>query len=132
MKNKCSNYFRIFAYYILKWSMAFRFNLFSTPQHHRVFNYQPVFYDPEKERLKEKLKKVTAERELKEAQEAELNEPSKDYAPGSLIYGSLRDGAYKRTKSEGGALLRIAKYVMFLALAGLLYYFAKYFILMMA
>lgn len=112
--------------------MAFRFNLFSTPQHHRVFNYQPVFYDPEKERLKEKLRKVTAERELKEAQEAELKEPSKDYAPGSLIYGSLRDGAYKRTKSEGGALLRIAKYVMFLALAGLLYYFAKYFILMMA
>ena len=49
--------------------MAFRFNLFSTPQHHRVFNYQPVFYDPEKERRKEKLKKVAAERELKEIEE---------------------------------------------------------------
>lgn len=109
--------------------MAFRFNLFSTPQHHRVFNYQPVYYDPEKERLKEKLKRVSAERELREARDAGQ---SKDYTPGSLIYGSLRDGAYKRTKSEGGALLRIAKYVMFVALAGLLYYFSKYFILMMA
>lgn len=107
--------------------MAFRFNLFSTPQHHRVFNYQPVFYDPEKERRKEKLKKVAAERELKEIEEGKIPEPDKDYVPGSLIYGSLRDGAYQKTKSEGNALVRLAKYAMFVALAVLLYLFAKYF-----
>lgn len=107
--------------------MAFRFNLFSTPQHHRVFNYQPVFYDPEKERRKEKLKKVAAERELKEIEEGKIPEPDKDYVPGSLIYGSLRDGAYQKTKSEGNALVRLAKYAMFVALAVLLYFFAKYF-----
>lgn len=101
--------------------------MFSTPQHHRVFNYQPVFYDPEKERRKEKLKKVAAERELKEIEEGKIPEPDKDYVPGSLIYGSLRDGAYQKTKSEGNALVRLAKYAMFVALAVLLYLFAKYF-----
>lgn len=107
--------------------MAFRFNLFSTPQHHRVFNYQPVFYDPEKERRKERLKKVAAERELKEIEEGKTPEPDKDYVPGSLIYGSLRDGAYQKTKSEGNFMIRLAKYAMFIALACLLYFFAKYF-----
>lgn len=110
--------------------MAFRFNLFSTPQKHRVFNYQPVFYDPQKERFKEKLKKTAALRELDEIRQGAVPEQSKDYVPGSIVSGSFRDGAYRKTKSEGSILIKIFKWVMLIALAGFIYYFAKYFIIM--
>lgn len=103
--------------------MGFNFNLFTTTQQHRVFNYRPVYYDPEKEQFREKLRKKAAERELEES----AQEPSKDYVPGSIIQGSFRDGAYRTRKTEGGTLVRIFKYLALVAVAGLLYYFAKYF-----
>ena len=37
--------------------MGFNFSFFGTPEH-RVFNYRPRYYDPEKEALKEKFGKV--------------------------------------------------------------------------
>ena len=107
--------------------MAFRFNLFSTPQHHRVFNYRPAYYDPEKERFKERLKKISAERDIKALEEGKPHKADKDYVPGSIIQGSLRDGAYYPTKSEGGTLVRLAKYAMYIVLGIFLYVFAKYF-----
>ena len=107
--------------------IAFRFNLFSAPQDHRVFNYRPVYYDPEKERFKERLKKVSAERDIKALEEGKPHKADKDYVPGSIIQGSLRDGAYYPTKSEGGTLVRLAKYAMYIVLGIFLYVFAKYF-----
>ena len=53
---------------------------------HRVFNYKPRYYDPEKEALRQKFGRVDGSMD-------------KDtYAPGSYIKGSFRDGRYQKTK----------------------------------
>ncbi len=62
----------------------FNFSFFGS-QEHRVFNYRPRYYDPEKEALKEKFGAVDGSRE-------------KNYAPGSYIRGSLRNGNYSKTR----------------------------------
>ena len=35
--------------------MAFRISFFRTPKH-RVFNYKPIYWDPEKEEFEERIK----------------------------------------------------------------------------
>lgn len=59
---------------------------------HRVFNYKPIYYDPEKEELKRRFGAVDGSLE-KEKEEG-------TYVPGSYIKGSMRDGAYSRTRSH--------------------------------
>lgn len=66
--------------------MGFNFGFFGS-QEHRVFNYKPRYYDPEKEKLKQKFGKV----------DGSLEEET--YTPGSYIKGSLRDGNYQRTRN---------------------------------
>ena len=50
---------------------------------HRVFNYKPRYYDPEKEELKRRF--------------------GASYVPGSYIQGAFRDGNYSRKKSSSRA-----------------------------
>lgn len=59
---------------------------------HRVFNYKPIYYDPEKEELKRKFGAVDGSLE-KDKEEG-------TYTPGSYIKGSMRDGAYSRTRGH--------------------------------
>lgn len=68
--------------------MGFNFSFFGT-QEHRVFNYKPRYYDPEKEELKEKFGHVDG-RNKKEK-----------YVPGSYLKGSFRDGNYQKTRGLG-------------------------------
>lgn len=70
--------------------MGFNFSLFGTPEH-RVFNYKPRYYDPEKEALKEKFGKVDGRLE---------KEP---YVPGSYLKGSFRNGNYQKTRGANKA-----------------------------
>ncbi len=70
--------------------MAFNFNLFGN-QEHRVFNYKPRYYDPQKEAMKEKFGQVDGSME------------KEDYVPGSYIKGSFRNGNYQRTRSSNKA-----------------------------
>ena len=63
--------------------MGFSFNFFGK-QEVRKFNYRPRFYDPEEEARREKFGNHASEK--------------KEYVPGELIRGSLRDGNYKETK----------------------------------
>ena len=65
--------------------MGFNFSFFGS-QEHRVFNYKPRYYDPEKEALKEKFGHVDGTLEKEE------------YVPGAYIKGSFRDGKYQKTK----------------------------------
>lgn len=65
--------------------MGFNFSFFGT-QEHRVFNYKPRYYDPEKEQLKEMFGHVDG------------TNKKAPYTPGSLIQGSFRDGNYQKTK----------------------------------
>lgn len=61
--------------------MGFSFNFFGK-QEVRKFNYRPRFYDPEAEARKQKFG----------------DRSRKEYVPGELVRGSLRDGNYKETE----------------------------------
>lgn len=69
--------------------MGFNFGFFGTPEH-RVFNYKPRYYDPEKEALKEKFGHVDGTKKEK-------------YTPGSYISGSFRDGNYQKQRGASSA-----------------------------
>ena len=68
--------------------MKFNFGFFGT-QEHRTFNYKPRYYDAEKDALKQKFGHVDGSNE---------REP---YVPGAYVKGSLRNGNYMKTKSNG-------------------------------
>ncbi len=68
------------------------FNWFGE-QEHNTFDYKPIYYDKEKDELRQKFCRVdgTDDKEVKK----------EGYAPGSYIKGSLRNGNYQRTKRAG-------------------------------
>lgn len=65
----------------------FSFKLFNTPKH-KVFNYQPVYYDERKEALEEKI--AAAERRNKGR-----------YVPGESIKGAFTKPRFEVKKSSG-------------------------------
>ena len=68
------------------------FNWFGE-QEHNTFDYKPIYYDKEKDELRQKFGRVdgTVDKEVKK----------EGYAPGSYIKGSLCNGNYQRTKRAG-------------------------------
>lgn len=100
--------------------MGFNFGFFGTPQH-REFNYRPVYYDPEKEALKERFGKVdgTASKEGEAA-------PKKEYVPGQYIKGSITDRNYRVTRGTGKAQKVLGAVALILAFA-VIYLIAKYY-----
>ncbi|MCQ2183401.1 MAG: hypothetical protein MJY89_08395 [Bacteroidales bacterium] len=97
------------------------FNFFGENEH-RVFNYKPIYYDPEKEELKKKFGAVdgSLEKEKKEG----------TYVPGSYIKGSLRDGAYSRTKAHMSKAQSIIGIVTAILIAVVLIFIAKFYTLL--
>ena len=97
------------------------FNFFGENEH-RVFNYRPRYYDPEKEELKRRFGAVdgTMEKEKKEG----------TYVPGSYIKGSLRDGAYASRRGQLGKTQTIIGIVTLLLVFGILYFIAKFYSLL--
>lgn len=78
--------------------MGINFNIFGTSEH-RVFNYKPRFYDKDKEDRKEFF--GHPEEEKKDGADAAKDDSAsekKEYAPGTYLKGSFRDGNYQRTK----------------------------------
>ncbi|MBP9018746.1 MAG: hypothetical protein ABFC18_00810 [Rikenellaceae bacterium] len=74
--------------------MSFSFNFFR-PTPHKVFHYEPKYYDPKKEAMEERY--------------AQLNEEkgkSKDgkYIPGKYIRTHMRNDVYKNKKDPGKVL----------------------------
>lgn len=61
-------------------------------QEHRVFNYKPIYYDPQEEERKQMFGKVDGSLD-------KVNEKGeKTYSPGSYIQGSFRNGNYARRR----------------------------------
>lgn len=94
------------------------FNFFGENEH-RVFNYRPIYYDPEEEKRKQMFGAVdgTQDKEKKEG----------TYVPGSYIKGSLRNGAYSRTRSHMGKTQAIIGIVSLLLIVAVLYFIAKFY-----
>lgn len=97
------------------------FNFFGDNEH-RVFNYRPIYYDPAKEEMKRKFGAVdgTLEKDKKDG----------SYVPGSYIKGSLRDGAYQRTKGHNSKVQTIIGIITMILIFVVLYYIAKFYSLL--
>ena len=93
--------------------MGFNFSFFGK-QEVRKFNYKPRFYDPETEERRKKYGDFTREAQKKE------------YVPGQIIKGSLRDGNYSRTEdlSKNQRLLGAISLIL---LFGVIFLLWKYF-----
>lgn len=68
--------------------MPFRISFFKTPQH-KVFHYQPRYWDPQKEALEQR---IAAAKSKKEQQDIEKKAR---YRPGSTIRGSMQQAMYE-------------------------------------
>lgn len=93
--------------------MGFNFSFFGR-QEHRVFNYRPRFYDPDKEERKKMFG------------HADGTSGKEEYAPGSYISGSFRDGNYQRTR-EANRYQRIIGVVALLLAFAVIFLIAKYY-----
>lgn len=94
------------------------FNFFGESEH-RVFNYKPIYYDPDEERRKQMFGAVdgTFDKEKEKG----------TYVPGSYIKGSLRDGNYRRTRSHMGKTQTVIGIISLLLIVVVLWLIAKFY-----
>ena len=94
------------------------FNFFGENEH-RVFNYKPIYYNPEEEERKRRFGAV----------DGSLEKEKKDgtYVPGSYIKGSLRDGNYRRSRGHSTRAQNIIGIVGLLLVFVVLFYIAKFY-----
>jgi len=92
--------------------MAIRFTFFPTPEH-KVFHYEPKYYDPQKERLEQLYEKYGKTPDGMKKAEAELAAEQGDnasqtpgYVPGRNIRGAFSRSAEEYRKAEGNAKVK--------------------------
>ena len=95
------------------------FNFFGENEH-RVFNYKPIYFDPEEEERKRRFGAVdgSLEREKKEG----------TYVPGTHIRGSFREGS--RTRTPMKRVQTIIGIISMLLICAVLLYIAKFYSLL--
>ena len=99
----------------------FNFGFFGN-QEHRVFNYKPRYYDPEKEERRAMFGDVDG-----------TNEKAREegtYTPGNSIRGAFRNGNYKRTRGTMNRAQAIIGLVYLLLIALVLIYITKFYSLL--
>ena len=95
------------------------FNFFGENEH-RVFNYKPIYYNPEEEERKRPFGAVDGSLE-KEKEEG-------TYVPGSSIKGAFREGSRTRTPMKRAqTIIGIISLIM---VAAVLWYIAKFYSLL--
>lgn len=122
--------------------MAFGFKFWHIPEH-RVFHYEPRYYDERKERLEEIYKKYGKTMPGKEIEEMARKEglieedTGRRYIPGMHIRGSFRQTYEEKrlSKEKDTSPISIAKKVILaltmIAIAAAAYYLSKGFILLL-
>ena len=121
--------------------MAFGIKFWHIPEH-RVFHYEPRYYDERKEKLEELYKKYgkTMPGEEIEAiakKEGLIDETGKRYIPGMHIRGSFRQTYEEKrlSREKDNSPMALAKKVIMvltgLAIAFAAYYLSKGFILLL-
>ena len=122
--------------------MAFGFKFWHIPEH-RVFHYEPRYYDERKERLEEIYKKYGktmpgSEIEAMAKKEGLIEEDTgRRYIPGRHIRGSFRQTYEEKrlSKEKDTSPISIAKKVILaltmIAIAAAAYYLSKGFILLL-
>ena len=97
------------------------FNFFGDDEH-RVFNYNPMYYDKEKEERMRRFKAVDG------SMDAEKKDG--EYVPGRYIHGAFRDGAYQSTRNRMKSAHTVIGIVTLLLIAAVLYYILKFYTLL--
>ena len=121
--------------------MAFGFKFWHIPEH-RVFHYEPRYYDERKERLEEIYKKYGKtmpgeEIDALAKQQGLTDETGKRYIPGMHIRGSVRRTYEEKRLSqeqEHTPMSIVKKLILVLTIAAIAfaaYYLSKGFILML-
>lgn len=103
--------------------MGLKISFFKTPQH-RVFHYEPRYWDERKERMEERYKEAEREKALKEGR------PWKDenYVPGQNIRGKMKELAdANKHHAVKPVISRVITAITLVLLFVLLYYVADYF-----
>ena len=98
-----------------------RFSFFGD-QEHRVFNYKPIYYDPEEEERRQMFGKVDGGAGRK-------GEGKGKHAPGSYIQGAWRNGNYARRRGSTKAQTVIGLVGLILVLI-VLFYITKFYTLL--
>ncbi|MCQ2167022.1 MAG: hypothetical protein MJY49_06320, partial [Bacteroidales bacterium] len=124
----------------------FNFNFFGETEH-RVFNYKPIYFDPEKEERRRFFgdhgqegkaggQEEAANRNAAASAEAANQDTSaqgkaageEPYTPGKYIQGSFRDGNYQRLRTSSSTkaqkVIGIVGLVLFFVV---LYYIAQFY-----
>ncbi len=103
--------------------MALKISFFSTPKH-RVFHYEPLYYDENKERRELLLQDIEREKAIKEGRVFENDK----YRPGQHLRGKLRNSSddHKRHAMKSSTK-KIITLVTLVVLFVLIYYFAQYY-----
>lgn len=120
--------------------MAIRFSFFPTPEH-KVFNYQPRYYDARKERLEQLYEKYgktpegmkRAEEELAaelaasgDAEPDSAHSASSEYVPGSRIRGAFSRSVEQSRRAEGSQKVKkIITLITILAAIVVAYYLSQ-------
>lgn len=94
------------------------FNFFGDNEH-RVFNYRPIYYDPEEEKRKQMFGAVDGTRDSEKEKGT--------YVSGSYIKGSLRDGNYRRSRGHMARTQTIIGIVTLLLVVAVLFFIAKFY-----
>ena len=106
--------------------MGLRFSFFNTPEH-RVFNYQPRYYDPHKERLEELYAKYGKTPEGKKIVEEIAREEGirseSQYIPGQSIRGAFRRSVEQSRAQAGNPRLKTILGLVTVGIAFIVVYF---------
>lgn len=102
--------------------MGFNFNFFGETEH-RVFNYKPRYYDPEKEERRRFFG------DHGEDKAGDDGSPAEDaYTPGKYLSGSFRDGNYQRLRTSSSTkaqkIIGIVGLILFFVI---LYFIARFY-----
>lgn len=103
--NKNRSYLYLWS---LKWSIMGIF--FKTPKH-RVFNYQPLYYDPRKEELEEKI-------------ENQRKRDAGEYVPGDNVRKGFRRIQYESKRSSGPS--KLIRFVSLVSIVILIYVLMRF------
>ena len=117
--------------------MAIRFSFFPTPEH-KVFHYEPRYYDARKERLEqlyekygktpEGMKKAEEELAAEQADAADGDQSAvhSDYVPGSRIRGAFTRSVQENRRAEGNQKVKkILTLITILAAIVVAYYLSQ-------
>ncbi len=97
--------------------MGLNISFFKTPKH-RVFNYQPLYYDARKEELRDRIDRAREQDKGKD----------REYIPGKNIRNNFRKAIYENRRSPGSPLvMRIIVLLSILGLMTAIYYIARSF-----